>query len=148
MKKIKLTFGKFAIVDDDDYDLASKIDWRYSKNGYASKSYRKNGKVKTIYLHRLINKTPNGIGTDHINRNRLDNRKINLRTANQDLNNFNKGIMKNNTSGKTGVTWHSQVKKWWARINFKGKTISLGCFIDFSEAVFVREKAEIYYYGK
>ena len=151
MRKIKLTQNKYTLVDDKDFEWLKKIDWRYSINGYAFKSYyigggRKNTKVKTIYMHRLINDTPKGIGTDHINRNKLDNRRSNLRTATQAQNLRNLSIRRDNTSGFSGVCWHKDSKKWWSRIQNKGKTISLGLFFSIYEAISARKQAEIKYY--
>lgn len=54
----------------------------------------------------------------------------------------NKKKQKNNTSGYTGVSWHSQKGQWSARISFKGKTYNLGYFNKLGEAVAERKLAE------
>lgn len=69
--------GLYAKVDDEDYDELSKIKWHLNDSGYAVN--RKNG--ITTRMHRLVNKTPDGLFTDHKNHDRLDNRKFNLRTV-------------------------------------------------------------------
>src|SRR3990167_10859282 len=80
MKRIKLTQGKFAIVDNEDFEWLNQWKWHYNNSdGYAyrTKVFRRiNGKQpkEHISIHRLINKTPKGMETDHINHNRLDNR--------------------------------------------------------------------------
>ena len=76
MKEIKLTKGKVAIVDNDDFEFLNIQKWYLSSHGYAV-----TGKSPHQYMHRIINKTPKNLLTDHINRNTLDNRKINLRNA-------------------------------------------------------------------
>lgn len=47
----------------------------------------------------------------------------------------NKKVQRNNTSGYTGVIWHSRIGKWTARITFKGKTYNLGYFDDVEKAI-------------
>ena len=92
MKKIPLSQqgknkGKyFALVDDEDYEKDPKARWSFNPNGYAE---RKKG--KTIErLHGFIMDCPKGKEVDHINGNKLDNRKCNLRICTQHQNSFNK----------------------------------------------------------
>ena len=75
MKEIPLTRGKFALVDDEDYEWLSQWKWYCSTTGYAVRGC----KNRILYMHREIAKTKPGMLTDHINRNKLDNRKENLR---------------------------------------------------------------------
>ena len=97
MKNIPLTKGKFAIVDDDDFEWLSK--WKWFVNGrYASRSINKH---QQITMHREIMHTPDDMETDHINRNGLDNRKENLRICTRSENQQNK--MKSNSTGFKGV---------------------------------------------
>jgi len=78
-KTIKLTKGYETLVDDDDYDkLISLGSFHISQTGYAIVKIA----GKNVRLHRIINNTPEDMMTDHINRNRLDNRKANLRSVN------------------------------------------------------------------
>jgi len=84
MKKIQLTQGKFAIVDDVDFAKANKYKWYATKssyNWYAARGNRVNGQVKTIYMHRFIMNCPTGMEVDHKNTNSLDNRRENLRNC-------------------------------------------------------------------
>ena len=85
MKEIKLANSdKVAIVDDEDYDKVIQVSstW-YLHNGYAQKGFRKGSKIKTRHLHRLVlnlmDDTWKDESVDHINHNKLDNRKSNLR---------------------------------------------------------------------
>ena len=150
MKQIELTQGKYALIDDEDFELVSNYKWRFAGEGYAvGFKYlgKVNGKFKSdaILMHRIINKTPKGFVTDHINRNKLDNRKVNLRTVDRSLNAFNTGIYKHNKSGFTGISWSLYSKKWLARIQKNGKVIHLGLFNDIEKAVQARKQAEEIY---
>jgi hypothetical protein len=71
---------------------------------------------------------------DHIDHNRLDNRKCNLRLCTNQENSRNKGLNLNNTSGVKGVYFDKQLKKWRARITINYKSVHLGIFDDLEEA--------------
>ena len=151
MRKIKLTQGKYALVDNEDFEWLSQWKWVFN-NGYAVVSRyigggSKNAKRATIYMHRLINKTPSGFETDHINRNKLDNRKENLRIASKNLNSINRGLRKDNTSGYKGVGWEKRRKKWYASIMINQKSKTLGCFNNIQDAIFIRQEAERKYHA-
>lgn len=111
MKQISLTQGKFAIVDDEDFDFLSQFRWHYAE-GYASKAPH-------IRMHRLLMNTPEGYLTDHINNNTLDNRRSNLRVVSPSQNSMN--TLKRNSiySPYKGVDYHKG--EWRSRI--KGKLI-------------------------
>ena len=71
MKKIKLTKGKYALVDDADFKFLNRWKWFYSWNGYAKRNSLVNEnkkKHKWVWMHRVVNNTPTGFFTDHINR--------------------------------------------------------------------------------
>lgn len=80
---------------------------------------------------------------DHVNRLRLDNRWANLRPATRVQNMRNRSKMINNTSGVTGVIWHTTINKFVARIQVNGVTHNLGCFDDIQDAAVARRAAEI-----
>ena len=83
---------------------------------------------------------------DHINRNKVDNRLANLRLADNSLNNRNKGVRSDNTSGVKGVGWRIDLQKWEARIHTTKNTCRrLGSFINFDDAVAARREAERIY---
>lgn len=73
--------------------------------------------------------------------------KENCRWVTHNENNFNKNKQSNNKSGKTGVAWREKQQKWFAYITVNRKQIGLGMFINFDEAVKVRQEAELDYYG-
>ena len=160
MKKIKLTRNKWAIVDDEDYEYLNQWKWLCSSVGYAMRhcfdkeKYKELGltskkhwqAVECIYMHRFINKTSKGFETDHINKNKLDNRKCNLRTVTHSKNLMNTGLWENNTSGYKGISWYKRYKKWEAKICVNYKQIYLGRFKGLSDAIKARKKAELIYH--
>ena len=122
MKTIQLTQGYEAIVDDEDYELYGSQSWHYS-HGYATRKTR----AGTVYLHRLI------LGdsldeVDHINGDKLDNRKVNLRFATHSQNNMNKPRQSNNTTGFKGVHQLKSTGKFQAYIKRNGKRMHLGTY--------------------
>jgi hypothetical protein len=142
MKYIKLTQGKLALVDDEDFEYLNQWRWRYLKIGYTNA--RINGKY--VYMHRLLMKTPKGLYTDHINMNKLDNRKSNLRNVTNSLNNFHKPLRKTNASGYTGVVLDKRRNKWIAQIIFHRKLKFLGYFNNITDAIYKRKEAELFYF--
>ncbi len=102
-------------------------------------------------MHRVILKSSgarfNGLVSDHINRNKLDNRRINLRVVTPHESNLNRcKLQKNNRSGFSGV--HCDRGRWAAKLDIKGKRIYLGWFKEKMDAVEARKEAERRYYGQ
>ncbi len=127
MKEIPLTQGKFAIVDDKDYDWLSKWKWCYN-SGYAVRmSPGVNGKQRKILMHREILQTLKGTETDHINGDRLDNRRYNLRVCTHSQNMMNQRKTRGCSRFK-GVHWHKAHKKWHAKIKKERKNQHIGYF--------------------
>jgi hypothetical protein len=128
MKRIKLTQGKFALVDNEDFEWLSQWKWTYNPMKYAVRFERKNNKRKMIYMHREILKIRKGLLADHINFNGLDNRKTNLRIATYGQNITHSPPRKTNISGFKGVSFVKSKKKWVVRIMVNGKTYSTKLF--------------------
>jgi len=149
MKKIKLTKGKCAMVDDEDFEYLNQWKWNVSTSGYARRIlYVKGlGAQGNVYMHRLINETPVELFTDHINQNKLDNRKSNLRVVTKSQNGMNRGKSKNNQSGVKGIYWDSWAKKWRAEIMVNGLRIRLGRYLDLRKARDARIMGEKQYHG-
>jgi hypothetical protein len=124
---IKLSQGKFALADDEDYTYLSMVKWYYH-NGYAVRTHRSGKKQESLKMHRVILDVVAGEQVDHINGNSLDNRRCNLRVATQSQNNKNASKRKDNTSGFKGVSYHKKCKQWVAYINCDGKRTYLGLF--------------------
>lgn len=130
-----------TLIDLEDVEKVKNYKWCES-HGYIICN-----KLKT-FLHRLIMNCPSDMVVDHINRNPLDNRKCNLRICTQQQNQTNHGVSSNNTSGTTGVYWSKAKNKWNVRIQVNYKQIHLGYFDTLEEAIEVRKKAEIEYFGE
>lgn len=126
MKQIPLTNSDLvALVDDADYEWLSQFTWR-PRNGYAARSYRQDGKIVTVSMHRVICGFPDGLEVDHVNFNKLDNRRANLRICTRQQNARHLYRQRNNTSGYMGVRWLKLRKRWCATIRHDGK--SYHCF--------------------
>lgn len=132
-----------AKIDLEDVKKCEKYKWTIKKDDGYVRNLRNVG-----YLHRFIMDCPKDMVVDHINHNKLDNRKENLRVCSESENKFNHKIYKSNTSGYPGVNWHKKANKWRVRIQVEGKEISLGLYENFEEAVRVRKEAEIKYFGE
>lgn len=129
MKYIPLTQNKLALVDDVDYDYLMQWKWYFIKDGYAVRSDYSNGRIpKQIKMHREIIATPQGYLTDHINGDKLDNRRSNLRRCTETENIQNRGVQSNNKARYKGVGYQKKWNGYVARINVNGSTIYLGCF--------------------
>ena len=129
MKKVPLSRGKaFALVDDGDFDNVMALGrWSLSNSGYAIHWYSdEQGRRRCIYLHRFIIAAPKHIQADHIDRDRLNNQRSNLRLVTRSENQWNKGRAINNTSGYKGVVRNKD--GWDARITYHGQRIHLGHF--------------------
>lgn len=126
MKKIELTKGYQAIIDDEDYDIVSNFKWRATIKGRNIKriipvrTEMVNGISKTIYLSRfLLGVTDKNIYVDHINRNTLDNRRSNLRECTPKQNSMNIGLRLKSSSGYKGVALDKKDGKWQVTISGK-----------------------------
>jgi hypothetical protein len=152
MKSIPLTKGRTALVDDADYPWLSQLRWCFSSDGYAVNYYTdEHGQRHRRSMHRLIfarrrgDPLPRSLQVDHINRNRIDNRRHNLRYATRTQNQANKSKQKNNRSGYKGVSRHKT--KWEVRIRYAGKKLYLGLYLDPVTAAEVYDGAARLLYG-
>lgn len=148
MKRIPLTQGKYAIVDDEDFEELSKVRWYYDYR-YAARNLPRCNKIqRTIRMHQVVMQTPKGMDTDHINGNKLDNRRENLRICARSQNHANKNKLSNNTSGFKGVTFDKRLQKWLAQIYIQNKKIYIGVFEKTEDAARAYNKAAKKYFGK
>jgi hypothetical protein len=127
-KQIPLTKGQFALVDDADYDWLNQWRWRLNSKGYAIRSFYVDGKEIVLCMHRVIMDAQPGQYVDHIDGNRLNNTRKNLRFVTQQQNLMYRHIFYNNSSGYKGVTLRNQ--RWHARIGLDDKIIHLGYYHD------------------
>ncbi|MDP9317093.1 MAG: HNH endonuclease, partial [Chloroflexota bacterium] len=128
-KNITLTQGKVALVDDEDYESLSSHKWRYHNAGYA---VRTEG-TRSVLMHRVIMQAPVGMEVDHINRDRLDNRRTNLRLCSHMENCRNNSTHKGSSQYK-GVYWDKANQRWVSRIVVSYKDIYIGSFSSELEA--------------
>lgn len=149
MKYIKLTQNKFTLVDDEDFDRLNQFKW-YWTGRYVIRNLKLPGNKRTTKsLHReVLNLSKNILLVDHIDRNTLNNQKINLRLVNNLQNNMNRKIQVNNTSGYKGVTFNKKMSKWRGQIYFKNKYIYLGYFHDPKEAAEIYNKTATNLFGQ
>ena len=162
MIEIPLTRGYVAIVDDCDSDLA-QYKWstevnRSASGGvcryYAKRADCTNKKKKHVVMHNVIlerilgRPLLKGEFCDHIHHNGLDNRRSEIRLADQCQNNQNRRLQKNNTSGYKGVWKEKGRNSWRAKIDVNSKTIRLGKFSTPEEAYAAYCEAAIKYHGE
>ena len=128
MTYLKINLSRGIVVDPEDASLISKLPFGVTVSGYAV-NQADNG---MHYLHKLIMNTESYV--DHINGNKLDNRRSNLRIATNSQNMMNRGKTASNTSGYKGVFKNRSL--WMARIKVEGRPIYLGSFVTKEEAAF------------
>jgi hypothetical protein len=144
MRKIlltgKLSNGNYAIVDDDI--ILPKRKWSLTWNGYAIAQI--NGKCHT--MQGWIMQTPKGMETDHLNGNKLDNRRENLQICTSSLNNQRR--LQNKHLKHQGIHWYKQTKRWRASLQAGGKVFHLGYFLRLNDAIDIYNKKAREIYGE
>jgi hypothetical protein len=153
IKVIPLSQGLVTIVDAEDYASLNKRKWyalkiRGSFYGVRKTRDAKNREI-TLYMHREILGLSLGDGLlgDHKNRYTLNNRRGNLRIATRSLNQYNKKLMSNNTSGFRGVSWAKRERKWESYVGINGKMVHCGYHTDLISAAKAYDKAAIDHWG-
>ncbi len=129
--QIPLTSGKAALIDAVDYPKICGYKWRFH-SGYA-RAFKYNPSTQkndAIHMSHLIMPCPPGMEIDHINRDRLDNRKCNLRVVTRSQNCANRGSFKNSVSQYKGVHWNKKMELWEAAIRKDGIQTAIGAFND------------------
>lgn len=144
-RRIELTRGKYAILDPEDFESLNQYRWHCTNFGYArrtgSKRSEKGRKRVAIGMHNVVFPVPEGMTVDHINRNRLDNRKANLRAATREENTWNRKFVKKGSKTRyTGIHWNKKVKKWNVRLRVEGRRKSFGYYADEVEAAKVYDR--------
>lgn len=134
-----------VMVDDEDYAYLNQFNWQVGKDNTVKT--HKNKLLEERLIHRVIMKPSKNQEIDHIDGNRLNNQKSNLRYATSSQNKANRGPRKDNKSGYKGVSWHKQRKKWTARIKNGSKYEHLGLFQNKIDAAKTYNIKAIEYYG-
>lgn len=157
MKKIPLTgkvgAGKFALVDDEDYNKLIIYRWNLSRaragrifTGTWVELESGQKSVRLLYLHRLIMNAPLGMVVDHISGDIFDNRKANLRICTSGQNSLNRKINQNNTTGYKGV--YPYRSGWRAKISHQNKRYHLGNFLSKEAAALAYNEAALRLHGE
>lgn len=145
MKKIPLTQGQYALVDDDDYERVNAFKW-YAHYSHRTKSYYATRKTprpnqKHIYMHRFIIETPKGMLCDHINGDTLDNRKVNLRNCTNAQNLMNRKAPVNNTTGHKNIYFDKRKRLFVVAIDANKKRVFYKSFKHLERAIESRDNA-------
>ena len=144
MRKIKLTQGKCALVDDKDFDHLNQWKWRVSQLNYAIRRIYPSQKL--LLMHRVIMKlTDKLLVVDHKDHNGLNNQKSNLRICTKSQNNTYRknvrGVSKYRGVSRHGKGWQSQLSKDW-------KKIYIGKFATEIEAAIAYNKKALELHGE
>lgn len=146
MREIPLTKGKIALVDDADYEWLSQWKWFYHSQGYAVKNYNNS----CVLMHRKIMNPDKGFVIDHINGNKLDNRRENMRICTYSDNNKN-----SKTRGKPLIKYKGvryspdrKLKPWSAEIHAPSGRIYLGSFKNENNAAQAYNFAALEHFGE
>lgn len=120
-----------CLIDKEDYSKVKDYRWSLTWNGYATTKKQKSN----LWMHRIVMQYEGKNDIDHINHNKLDNRKSNLRIATRSQNNMNRLKTK-------GYYYDKENEKWRAYIEKDGRRIYLGRFETEEEALKSRKEAE------
>lgn len=131
--------------DLEDYEKIKDYTWFVGKNGYL---YSKKDEKFYLFHRMILNIENRDVLVDHINHNKLDNRKNELRIINKQNNARNRQITSSNASGFIGTRIRCDKKKYEAYINLDGVKVHLGSFDSFTEAVKIRIEAEIEHFDE
>jgi hypothetical protein len=159
MKKINLTNGGFALVDDKDYDFINQWKWYAHKkkrtsyatrNKYLGKQSNGGYKCTTVLMHRVLLNAVKEMEVDHKDHNGLNNQRKNLRTVKPDQNRINRSKTTTKVTSKyKGVSRiNSKSKnKWRAVLNINKKIIHIGCYPTQKKAAIAYNKSAKKHHG-
>lgn len=140
--------GTQFLFDLDDLWLIKSRSWYKDKDGYLASSYLFNGKLCFLMFHREVMHAPQGLVVDHINQNKADNRKGNLRLCSRSENNMNRPLFSSNKFGIAGVYYETGRGRWVANIVCNHKRTTIGRFKTKEEAVVARLAKEAELFGE
>jgi hypothetical protein len=126
--RVLLTNGSEALVSPEDYERVSRFRWYRTTLGYAVREEWVSGRRQTVWMHRFILDANPSLDVDHIDHDRLNNQRSNLRSCTRAQNLANARRHRDSTSPYKGVTWRKDIRRWTARIMVRGTVHHLGCF--------------------
>ncbi len=149
---LDLPHGYQAQVDEADWPAISELTLYRGTNGYVYFSQWRDGRSWPQTLHGLLMRPPAGSHVDHINGDKLDNCRENLRVVTPQRNQVNrKRPNRNNQSGVRGVSYAprlSETKPWRVQIMVDRKQLHVGLFVSKDEAIAARQAAELEHFGE
>lgn len=139
--------GTPFLIDSNLIDEVSKYYWRVDSKGYIK---RGDTNLPKMMLHWFVMglEAKHKYQVDHINQNKMDNRKENLRMVTCHQNNMNHGITKANKSGYVGVFWYKKNKRWLSKISLNNHNIYLGYTDDLIEGAQMYNVASKFLFGR
>lgn len=148
-RRIALSQGKYALVDDADYEWLNQWKWTYHSMGSGAAARKikvGKGKQASVLMHRLILDASDGMHVDHINGDGLDNRRENLRQCTPQQNWRNRKPANKNGSGYKGA--YPNKNHWEAAITVNRQRLYLGCFGNPEDAARAYDEAAREHFGK
>lgn len=137
----KKSEGKFALCDDEDYEMLSQYKW-YENEGYII-TYHKG---KRLRMHRLVMNAPDDLDVDHRDHNKFNNQRSNLRFCTLVQNNQNGKLRKDNTSGYKGVSLDRSTGHWRALIYAEGTAYYSGQYLEKEHAALAYDLWATYFH--
>jgi hypothetical protein len=134
--------GVSFLFDKEDYDFVKRNSWHQINLNNENNPYINSTKYGTLHRYLMRDKLSDKLQVDHINMNKLDNRKSNLRVVTQQENLHKKTVYKTNTSGHQGIKWNKHLNKWQVQITRNKKRVHLGVFANLQDAIIARRLAE------